>query len=49
MKMIFQTANVRSEAIAFRQAMPFWFAVFSPFIGVLMGLLGAWLFTWFNM
>ena len=49
MKTIFQTASVRSEAIPLKEVNPFWFAVSSPFIGVLMGLLGASFVTWFNM
>jgi hypothetical protein len=47
--MVFQTENVKREAISFRKVIPFWFVVSSPFIGVLMGLLGAWFVTWFNM
>jgi hypothetical protein len=49
MKTIFQTANVRREAIPLREMIPFWFAVSSPLIGVLMGLLGAWFVTSLNM
>ncbi len=49
MKTIFQSANVRDEAISLKEVIPFWFAVSSPFIGVLMGLLGAWFVTWFTM
>ena len=46
MKTIFETAAVGREAISLREAIPFWFAVSSPVIGVLMGLLGAWFVTW---
>jgi hypothetical protein len=48
MKTIFQTANPTREAIPLREMIPFWFAVSSPLLGVLLGLLGAWFVTWFN-
>jgi hypothetical protein len=41
--------NVRSNALPFRETIPFWFAVLSPVIGVLMGLLGAWFIAWISM
>jgi hypothetical protein len=48
MKTIFQTATVPREAIPLREVIPFWFAVSSPLIGVIMGLLGAWFVTWLS-
>jgi len=48
MKTIFQTANVGRNVIPLREAIPFWFAVSSPLIGVLMGLLGAWFVAWLS-
>jgi hypothetical protein len=48
MKTIIQTAAVAREAIPLREMIPFWFAVSSPLIGVIMGLLGAWFVTWLN-
>jgi len=48
MKTIIQTANARHETILLREMIPFWFAVSSPLIGVIMGLLGAWLVTWLS-
>jgi hypothetical protein len=49
MKTIVQTVDGRRETIPLREMIPFWFAVSSPLIGVLMGLLGAWFVTWLNM
>jgi hypothetical protein len=49
MKSIVETENVRTDAIPCRETIPFWFAVLSPLIGVLMGLLGAWFVTWINI
>ena len=46
MKTMFETAALEREAISLKEAIPFWFAVSSPVIGVLMGLLGAWFVTW---
>jgi hypothetical protein len=46
MKTISETAAVAREANPLREAISFWFAVSSPLIGVLMGLLGAWFVTW---
>ena len=48
MKTIFQTANPTREAIPLREVIPFWFAVSSPLLGVLIGLLGAWFVTWLS-
>jgi len=48
MKTIFETAIVAPEAIPLREVIPFWFAVSSPLIGVIMGLLGAWFVTWLS-
>jgi len=39
MKPIVQTANVEGEAIPLREVIPFWFAVSSPLLGMLLGLL----------
>lgn len=46
MKAIVQTANVEEETISLKELIPFWFAVSSPLIGVLLGLLGAWFVAW---
>jgi len=35
-----------SDFSALREVIPFWFAISSPLIGVIIGILGAWLFTW---
>ena len=48
MKMIFETAIVAPEAIPLKEVIPFWFAVSSPLIGVITGLLGAWFVTWLS-
>jgi len=48
MKTIFETVSVAREAIPVREVIPFWFAVSSPLIGVIMGLLGAWFVTWLS-
>jgi hypothetical protein len=48
MKPIFQTANAEEEAIPLKEVIPFWFAVSSPLLGVLLGLLGAWIVTWLS-
>jgi hypothetical protein len=42
MKAIVQTANVEGETIPLKEMIPFWFAVSSPLLGMLLGLLGAW-------
>jgi hypothetical protein len=48
MKTIVQTANVTRETIFLREMIPFWFAVSSPLLGVLLGLMGAWFVTWLS-
>ncbi|HEY2679723.1 MAG TPA: hypothetical protein VGI59_00220 [Candidatus Udaeobacter sp.] len=48
MKAIVQTANVEEEAISLKELIPFWFAVSSPLVGMLLGSLGAWLVTWLS-
>jgi hypothetical protein len=49
MKAIVQTANVEEEAISLKELIPFWFAVSSPLVGILLGLLGAWCVTWLSV
>jgi hypothetical protein len=46
MKPIVQTANIEAEPISLREVIPFWFAVSSPLLGALLGLLGAWFVAW---
>ena len=46
--MIAQTANVEEETIPLKELIPFWFAVSSPLLGILLGLLGAWFVTLLN-
>ncbi len=46
MKPIVQTANVEGETIPLTEEIPFWFAVSSPLLGALLGLLGAWFVAW---
>jgi hypothetical protein len=48
MKAIIQTANIEGETIPLREVIPFWFAVFSPLLGMLLGLLGAWFVAWLS-
>ena len=48
MKTIVQTANVEGETIPLREVIPFWFAVSSPLLGMLLGLLGAWFVAWLS-
>jgi hypothetical protein len=48
MKMIAQTANLEEETIPLKELIPFWFAVSSPLLGILLGLLGAWFVTLLN-
>ena len=48
MKAIVQTANVEEETIPLKEVIPFWFAVSSPLLGMLLGLLGAWFVTWLS-
>jgi hypothetical protein len=49
MKPIVQTANVEGETISLKELIPFWFAVSSPLVGLLLGLLGAWFVAWFSV
>jgi len=35
----------RRDSLPLREVIPFWFAISSPLIGVLLGFLGAWLVT----
>jgi hypothetical protein len=49
MKAIVQTANVEEETISLKELVPFWFAVSSPLVGMLLGLLGAWFVTWLSV
>ena len=49
MKAIVQTANGEGEAIRLREVIPFWFAVSSPLLGMLLGLLGAWFVAWLSV
>jgi len=37
MKEIVQTANVEEETISLKELIPFWFAVSSPLVGILVG------------
>ena len=47
-KTIVQTANLARGTISLREMIPFWFAVSSPLLGVLLGLMGAWFVTWLS-
>ena len=49
MKAIVQTANVEEETISLKELIPFWFAVFSPLLGILLGFLGAWFMGWLSV
>jgi hypothetical protein len=42
MKRIVQTGNIEEETTPLKELIPFWFAVSSPVLGILLGLLGAW-------
>jgi hypothetical protein len=48
MKPIVQTANVEGETIPLKEVIPFWFAVSSPLLSMLLGLLGAWVVAWLS-
>ena len=48
MKTIVQTAGVERGTVSLREVIPFWFAVSSPLLGVVFGLLGAWFVTWLS-
>jgi hypothetical protein len=36
----------RGQSLPLREAIPLWFAISSPLIGVVIGFLGAWFVTW---
>jgi len=36
----------RRDALPLREAIPLWFAISSPLIGLIIGFLGAWFVTW---
>ena len=36
----------RRDVLPLREALPLWFAVSSPLIGLILGFLGAWFVTW---
>jgi hypothetical protein len=36
----------RRDSLPLREAIPLWFAVSSPLIGLIIGFLGAWFVTW---
>ena len=48
MKTIVQTANIEGETLPLKEVIPFWFAVSSPLLGMLLGLLGAWFVIWLS-
>ena len=48
MKTIVQTANAEEETVPLKEVISFWFAVSSPLLGVLLGLMGAWFVTWLS-
>lgn len=48
MKTIVQAADAEGETIPLREVIPFWFAVSSPLLGALVGLLGAWFVSWLS-
>ena len=48
MEAIVQTANVEGETTPLKAVSPFWFAVSSPLLGMLLGLLGAWFVAWLS-
>lgn len=46
-----KTINARSQmrtrdVLPLREAIPLWFAISSPLIGLIVAFLGAWLVTW---
>jgi hypothetical protein len=49
LKAIVQPANVEGETIPLKEVIPFWFAVSSPLLGMLLGLLGAWFVAWLSV
>jgi hypothetical protein len=36
----------RRDSLPLREALPLWFAISSPLIGLIIGFLGAWFVTW---
>jgi len=51
MKAFFPITNTgfrlrRRDSLPLNEAIPFWFAVSSPLIGLVLGFLGAWFVTW---
>jgi hypothetical protein len=38
----------KHDSTELREAIPFWFAVSSPLIGLTLGLFGAWLVAWLS-
>jgi len=40
MKLIVQTANVEEATISLTELIPFWFAMSSPVLGMLLGFVG---------
>jgi hypothetical protein len=36
----------KRDWLSLREAIPLWFAISSPLTGLILGLLGAWFFTW---
>jgi hypothetical protein len=36
----------RRDSLPLREAIPLWFALSSPLIGLIIGFLGAWFVTW---
>jgi hypothetical protein len=48
MRTMVQTANIEETTISLKELIPFWFAVSSPLLGMLVGLLGAWFVTWLS-
>jgi len=51
MKTFLSIANARfrlrrRDSLPLNEAIPFWFAVSSPLIGLVLGFLGAWFVTW---
>jgi hypothetical protein len=36
----------RRDALPLREAIPLWFAISSPLIGLIIGFLGAWFVNW---
>jgi hypothetical protein len=38
----------RRDSLPLREAIPLWFAISSPLIGLIIGFLGAWFVTWLS-